>query len=106
MLCRNAEPASQAKGRKMRAGKVRVPPWLDLEPGIWQMVFESLEGSDKRCMRLVCRHFNSLASQTIRTLDVRLLLEGCRVDEVPMLLLPMVCSASLLNSKAFCNASG
>jgi hypothetical protein len=65
----------ETRGRKVAKRLVsnqrNLPPWLDLEPGVWEMIFEYLGNDDKREVRLVCHQFNTLASQTIKTLVVR-----------------------------------
>lgn len=49
-----------------------TPAWADLEPGIWETVFQKLTKSDKYSVRLVSRGFKASASRTIKTLELRL----------------------------------
>lgn len=60
------------------------------------MVFEALDGADKRSVRLVCQHFNTLASETIKALDVCLVKEdGENLKDIAQLLsqvpFPVLC---------------
>ena len=44
--------------------------WANLEPGIWESVFEGMSVADKRQVRLVCKLFKDSASRTIHHLDL------------------------------------